>query len=132
MKFLLDTQCWLWLQVNPERIEAGTLGELESAASELYVSAASSWEIAIKFALGKLPLPEPPASYVPSRMEASGCRGLAIDHTHALAVAELPNHHRDPFDRLLIAQARVETMTLVTADRSLLAYDAPIRLVRAQ
>lgn len=127
MRFLLDTQCWLWLQVAPERFAPEVLGDLEIEENDLYLSAASSWEIAIKFALGKLPLPEPPQRYVPTRMQASGCRGLPVDHSHGLAVADLPPHHRDPFDRLLIAQSRLEGMTLVTADRSLLAYDAPIR-----
>lgn len=129
MRFLLDTQCWLWLQVSPERFDPGTLAEFESPDNDLYLSAASSWEIAIKYSLGKLPLPDPPGRYVPGRMEASGCRGLSIDHSHALDVAELPRHHRDPFDRLLIAQARVEAMLLVTADQVLLAYDVETRFV---
>jgi PIN domain nuclease of toxin-antitoxin system len=129
VKYLLDTQCWLWLQVRPERLGSELLAALESPANELFLSVASSWEIAIKFALGKLPLPEAPSRYVPSRMEASGSRGLAIDHSHALAVAELPPHHRDPFDRLLIVQSRLEAMTFVTADRALLVYDAAIQLI---
>ena len=66
-----------------------------------YLSAASSWEIAIKHAIGKLPLPEPPAVYVPERMRLSGFEGPAVSHVHALAVADLPPHHRDPFDRIL-------------------------------
>ena len=87
MKFLLDTQCWLWLQVSPERFDPGTLAELESQQNDIYLSAASSWEIAIKYGLGKLRLPDPPSRYVPARMEASDCRGLPVDHSHALAVA---------------------------------------------
>ena len=124
---LIDTQCWLWLQASPERLSAEVLALLENAATDLILSAASSWEIAIKYALGKLPLPEPPSRYVPSRIAASGTRGLAIEHAHTLRVAELPPHHRDPFDRLLIAQAQVEKLTLLTVDRQLARYDVSIR-----
>lgn len=72
---------------------------------------------------GPLPLPELPATYVPVRMRHSGVEGLAIEHVHALRVAAFPPHHRDPFDRLLIAQAQVERLTLVTADEAFDPYD---------
>ena len=94
------------------------------------LSAASSWEIAIKYALGKLPLPAPPPEYVPSRMQASGTGALPITHAHALHVASLPTHHRDPFDRLLVAQAQVESLPLLTADPQLGRYD--IELLAAE
>jgi PIN domain nuclease of toxin-antitoxin system len=123
---LLDTQCWLWMQAEPDRFSAETRKLLLSPGNELYLSAASSWEIAIKYALGKLPLPEPPASYVPSRMQTSGVIGLAIEHAHALRVDSLPPHHRDPFDRLLVAQAQLEDLSLVTADRVLAQYSITI------
>lgn len=127
MRFLLDTHCWLWLQTSPERLLPEVVSLLEDPANDLLLSAASSWEIAIKFALGKLPLPEPPLRYVPSRMIASGTSGLPVAHTHALRVAELPAHHRDPFDRILIAQAQIEKLTLVTVDRQFDPYDVSIR-----
>ncbi len=101
---------------------------LGARSNDLLLSAASSWEIAIKYAIGKLPLPQPPSVYVPTRMETSGTTGLPIQHSHSLRVAELPRHHRDPFDRLLIAQAQVERLTIVTADRQLERYDVDIRL----
>jgi len=109
MRILLDTHCWLWMQVSPEKLSAATRALLSSATTELYLSAASSWEIAIKWSLGKLPLPEPPVHYVPGRMARQGVKGLPI-------------HHRDPFDRLLIAQAQVEKLHLLTADGQLAAY----------
>jgi PIN domain nuclease of toxin-antitoxin system len=105
------------------------LSLLESPSNDLVLSAVSSWEISIKYALGKLSLPEPPSRYVPSRMTASGSRGLAIEHAHAVRVAELPPHHRDPFDRLLVAQAQIEKLILVTADRQFEPYDVDLRLV---
>jgi PIN domain nuclease of toxin-antitoxin system len=130
VKFLVDTHCWLWLQASPERLSPELLSQLENPGSDLLLSAASSWEIAIKYALGKLPLPEPPSRYVPRRMTASGTRGLAVEHAHTLRVAELPAHHRDPFDRLLIAQAQIEKLVLVTADRQFEHYDVKIRFAR--
>jgi PIN domain nuclease of toxin-antitoxin system len=125
MRLLLDTHVWLWLQQAPERL-GETLRMAEDPSNDLLLSAASTWEIAIKCRLGRLRLPEPPGTYVPSRMASSGVTPLAVEHAHALAVAELPDHHRDPFDRLLIAQSVQERAALVTADRALRAYDVEI------
>lgn len=128
MNFLLDTHCWLWLQTDRERLDAGFLETLAAPSTRRYLSAASVWEIAIKHAIGKLPLPEPPAIYVPERMRLSRVQELAITHAHALAVGLLPPHHRDPFDRVLVAQAQIEGLTLVTADSTFARYD--VRLVQ--
>ncbi len=125
VKFLVDTHCWLWLQTERRRFDPDLLETLADPATMRYLSAASVWEIAIKYAVGKLPLPEPPAVYVPERMRLSGFAGLAITPAHALAVAALPSHHRDPFDRVLVAQAGVEGLTLVTAHAMLERYDVP-------
>lgn len=86
-------------------------------------SAVSALEIAIKVSLGKLRLPQPPAEFVRSRVDALSMISLPVYQTHALHVAELPRHHRDPFDRLLIAQSQVENIPLMTADAALAAYD---------
>ena len=128
MKYLLDTRCWLWLQTDRERFDADLLESLAARTSQRYLSAASVWEIVIKHAIGKLPLPEPPAIYVPERLRVSGVRELPITHAHALAVGVLPPHHRDPFDRVLVAQARIEGLMLVTADSTFTHYD--VRLIR--
>lgn len=103
MKFLLDTHCWLWLQTDRSPFDADLLETLSAAASQRYLSAASVWEIAIKHAIGKLPLPEPPAVYVPERRRLNRVQGLALMPAHALAVAALPLHYRDSFDRALVA-----------------------------
>jgi PIN domain nuclease of toxin-antitoxin system len=108
---------------SPERIRRGARTLLEDADNVLHLSAVSSWEIAIKYRLGKLSLPVPPSTFVPTRMLRDGIVSLAVEHHHALAVADLPDHHRDPFDRLLVAQAKIEGMTLFTADRQLRAYE---------
>ena len=94
--------------------------------NETFLSAASSWEIAIKYALGRLELPEPPKTYVPSRLVRSGATAMRIEHAHVLQVAELPRHHKDPFDRLLIAQAQVEGLTIVTSDAVFERYDVRV------
>ena len=123
MRFLLDTHCWLWLQTLSGRIPDTLLKTLADPSSELYLSSASAWEIAIKYAAGRLPLPDPPTIYVPDRMRVSGTRALPVSHAHALAVTELPPRHRDPCDRVLVVQARLEGLTLVTADSVLERYD---------
>lgn len=97
-------------------------------ANHLVLSAASTWEIAIKYRLGKLPLPEPPDVFILPRLTRDGIEPLPIGHHHACAVTRLPLHHTDPFDRLLVAVAQLEGLTLVSADRQLLAYDVSVIL----
>lgn len=123
MNLLLDTHVFLWLQTEPDRL-GEHLHLVEDRHNDLLVSAASSWEIAIKYQLGKLPLPEAPERYVPHRVRAIGAHGIAVEHSHALAVANLPALHRDPFDRLLVAQALLLDLTLVTADPAVADYPA--------
>ncbi len=117
MRILLDTEAWLWSLTEPERLNAKARTLIADRANTLYLSAASSWEIAIKSALGKLPLPESPVTYIPSRMAAQGINSLPIEHAHALRIYDLPAHHRDPFDRLIIAQSQIENLPVMTADR---------------
>lgn len=122
MKLLLDTQSWLWWFAQPERLSEETISHIADESNELWFSVASIWEIGIKFAIGKLPLPESPDQYISSRMGQLGVRSLEITATHALKAAALPLHHRDPFDRMLIAQAQLEDMTIVSADAILKQY----------
>ena len=123
MRVLLDTRVWLWMQAAPHRLGPQAAALVSDTGNDLLLSAASSWEIAIKHALGKLRLPVPPREYVPSRMQASGTGALPITHAHALHVAALPPHHRDPFDRMLVAQASVESIPILTADAQIGRYD---------
>jgi PIN domain nuclease of toxin-antitoxin system len=123
VRILLDTQCWLWWFLLPDRLSGGAREAIAASRDPVYLSAASSWEIAIKVGLGKLKLPQPPARYVPSRLAEQGMNALPVEHAHALRVADLPPLHPDPFDRLLVAQAQIERMTLMTADAQILAYD---------
>ena len=123
MKVLLDTQAWLWMVAAPDRLSRRARRLVQRSDSELFLSAASAWEIAIKWSLGKLTLPADPVEYLQSRVAQSGVRPLPIRLEHAAQVARLPPHHRDPFDRLLIAQATVEDLVLLTADRQIEPYD---------
>lgn len=122
MRLLLDTHVFLWLLAEPERL-GPQLRTIEDPTNDLLLSAASSWEIAIKVRLGRLDLPNSPARYIPDRMRAIGAEPLAVEHAHALAVAELPMLHRDPFDRILVAQARHLRLRIVTADADIARYD---------
>lgn len=99
---------------------------LDDPQSTVLLSAASAWEIAIKYRLGKLARPQPPDVFVPERMRQTGTVALAVEHEQVLRVAGLADHHRDPFDRLLVAQAQSLRIPLVTADRQLAAYDVEL------
>lgn len=123
MRILLDTHAWLWTVSAPERLSAHARELVEGREHELYLSAASAWEMAIKYSQGKLRLPDPPLKYVPSRLEHFGILSLPVDQAHALNASALPAHHRDPFDRLLIAQAQLEHLPILTSDPVFAAYD---------
>ncbi len=125
---LLDTHVFLWLQTSPARV-AGIQERLEDPETTLWLSAASSWELAVKYALGRIPLPEPPHRYGPSRARASDVSLLEITHDDVFGVGDLPPHHADPFDRLLVSQARRRRLTLVTADQEMTRYAVPALLV---
>jgi len=122
---LLDTQVWLWMLAAPERL-GDARATLENADHELLLSAASSWEIAIKHDLGRLRLPQPPELFLPDRIRSSGVVPIAIEHVHALEASRLPKHHSDPFDRVLVAQARHLDVPIVTADPLIRVYDVAV------
>lgn len=126
MRYLLDTMVWLWSVGPTEMIGRAGLDVLNDGEQEVYLSAASAWEVAIKTKLGKFTLPEDPGRYVPKRLATQGIRSLPITQSHALKVYELHIHHRDPFDRLLIAQAIVEGITILTADRNFGKYPVDV------
>lgn len=129
MRLLLDTHAWLWLTSDPARLSRAATDAIRNSDTEVYLSVASTWEMSIKVGLGHLRLPEPILSYQTSRMARHRVRSLPVEHTHASRVADLPAHHRDPFDRLLVAQADQEGLTLVTADPAFAVYG--IRLLPA-
>ena len=120
MRLLLDTHVFLWAVLNDPRLTAAQASAISEG--ELYLSSASVWEIGIKRAIGKLDVPE---ELFDIAVDA-GCRPLPISWTHAKAAAALPLHHTDPFDRMLIAQARCEGLRLVSSDAKLAAYDVDL------
>jgi PIN domain nuclease of toxin-antitoxin system len=125
MRVLLDTHVVLWALLDSPKLSPVGRAAIEGA-DEVYVSAASMWEVAIKAGLGKLPVD---VSQLAAALGASGFLELYVTSEHAAFVAELPLHHRDPFDRLLIAQAMTEPLVLLTADSSLAQYTDLVRVV---
>jgi PIN domain nuclease of toxin-antitoxin system len=131
LNLLLDTQCLLWWFTAPEQLNSKAIEQIVDSDNALFFSVASAWEIAIKVGIGKLPLPEPVDTYVASRMQLLGAKYLDIVFPHACRVATLPLLHRDPFDRILVAQAQIERMTLVTADEILTQYSVDLLWAKA-
>lgn len=122
MRFLLDSHVLVWWQADDARLGPAARGVLADPESELVWSAASTWELGIKAATKRLTLPLPFALWVGSRVASLGGVHLPVSHDHAVAAAALPPHHRDPFDRMLVAQAVTEGLTLVSADPLLRQY----------
>ncbi len=123
MRLLLDTHVLLWALENESRLGLGAREVIANSENAVWVSIASAWEIAIKTGIGRLELDGSPEEIFPTEIDRANLQLLPISLDHALAVRTLPHHHRDPFDRLLISQARAEGLTLVTADRVFSAYD---------
>ena len=126
MRLLLDTHAFLWLRTAPARLSGAAREALATPENEVYLSVVSAWELAIKEARGKLGFARPFEVIVPEMIAATEARELAIERRHALRVARLPLHHHDPFDRMLIAQAQVEGLTILTADPQFRRYDVEV------
>ena len=122
MNLLLDTHAFLWWVAASGELSRKAKSAIGSARNECFVSVASGWEIAIKVSLGKLRIEGALDRFLPEQLAANGFRALAIDLKHAARVATLPFHHRDPFDRLLVAQALEEDLAIVTADPVISKY----------
>jgi PIN domain nuclease of toxin-antitoxin system len=116
VRLLLDTQALLWWLGKSRRLGRQAHDAIADPESDIWVSAAAVWEIVIKMALGRLTITEPPEVCIPREMDQLGFQPLSVSIGHALAVRLLPLHHADPFDRILIAQARTEGLTVVTSD----------------
>lgn len=130
MRLLVDTHVWLWQGADVKRLGSQTRALLEDRGNELYLSIASIWELSIKVAAGKLRLPLDFKPFVETRLGKSEACLLNVSLNHALAVRELQPIHGDPFDRMLVCQARCESMTLVTADSRLFGY--PVKTLDAR
>jgi PIN domain nuclease of toxin-antitoxin system len=123
VKYLLDTHAVLWWFEGSNRFKKTLRGSLADRINTVFISAVTTWEISINAALGKLTLPAAPKNYLTPRIDKAGFTLLPIVAEHTYEVFDLPLHHLDPFDRLLIAQARANDLTIVTADRMFAQYD---------
>jgi PIN domain nuclease of toxin-antitoxin system len=122
LKLLLDTHALLWFLTDDGSLSASAKASIETLGNSVFVSPASYWEIAIKISLGKYRLPEPLSVFMRRELANNEFSILPIAIDHAARVAELPFHHRDPFDRLIVAQALVEEMPIISVDLALDAY----------
>ncbi len=123
MKFLLDTHSFLWFIEGHTKLSSTARTLIEEQTNQPFLSIASIWEMAIKISMGKLHLTQPIELHVPYHLQANGIKLLGIDIAHVALVATLPYHHRDPFDRLLIAQAMHERIPIVGIDTAFDDYD---------
>lgn len=127
MRVLLDSHVFLWwVSEGGRQLTAKAVELIEDPGTEVYVSAVTGYEVASKAARGRLELPAPAETYVPNRMRRHGFLGLAIDLPHAVQAGTLPPIHRDPWDRILVAQAQIEAMPIVTADPIIGQYDVDV------
>ena len=122
MRLLVDTHAFLWFILDDPQLSSAADSLISDPSNEIEVSPASYWEIAIKISLGKYSLPEPYEAFMNRQIEANDFRILHIEPKHTAAVSTMPFHHRDPFDRLIVAQATVEQIAVVSIDSALDAY----------
>lgn len=126
MKALLDTHVFLWWVMDDERLTPYIRDFIADEGNDLFLSSASCWEIAIKTKIGRLKLPDNPEKFIPDQMIANNITGLPIQSVHALHVYNLPDHHRDPFDRILVAQSGIERIPIITSDPLFADYDVKV------
>jgi PIN domain nuclease of toxin-antitoxin system len=119
---LLDTCTFLWWVADDAHVPETVRTRLRDPEEQVFLSSVSVWEVCLKFALGRLPLPVAPADYVPDRRKRLGIAPLSLDETDVVNVTKLPSLHRDPFDRMLVAQAIARGLTIVTPDPAVQAY----------
>ena len=123
MKFLLDTHSFLWWITDSRLISKTAKKIISDSNNALFWSSASSWEVAIKYKLGRLMLPEAPELFIPAELVKNRIEFLPIVDEHSFRAGQLPIHHRDPFDRMLIAQAQIEDMKIISNDHQISFYD---------
>lgn len=127
MKLLLDTHIFLWFILNNDRLPELLRASIEEETNEVFLSTVSVWEIAVKYQLNRLPLPKPPAVFIPEQRALSRIQSLPLDEASATHLQQLPPHHSDPFDRMLICQALTHDLTFVSVDAAVQKY--PVKLL---
>jgi PIN domain nuclease of toxin-antitoxin system len=126
VRLLLDTHAFLWWVTDDDRLTDRAAEAIADGANDVYFSAASTWEIAVKAGLGRVRLPDDAWAFTPDQLERNAFQALPVHVAHAVAVIALPDLHRDPFDRMLVAQAISEDLTIVTGDQEIARYPAPV------
>jgi len=126
MKYLLDTHAFLWWITDDDSLSNRAREIIRDGRNELFLSAASGWEIAIKAGIGRLDLQGEPEKLIPEQMLLNEIQGLPVQMSHALHVHALPEHHRDPFDRMLVAQCQLEEMPIITSDPQIAEYEIEV------
>ncbi len=126
MRYLLDTHVLIWWITEDKRLSPSAAESIQSRKNILYWSTASSWEMSIKWALGRLKLVEPLEFLIPAELTKNQIEIMPIENEHAILAGQLPFHHKDPFDRMLIAQAQFESMGIITDDSKFKLYEADI------
>ena len=126
MKYLLDTHAFLWWITDDDSLSNRAREIIRDGRNELFLSAASGWEIAIKAGIGRLDLQAEPEKLIPEQMLLNEIQGLPVQMSHALHVHALPEHHRDPFDRMLVAQCQLEEMPIITSDPQIAEYEIEV------
>jgi len=126
MKVLLDTHTFLWWITDDDRLSSTAREIITNGDNELFLSAATGWEISIKAQLGRIKLPKEPHSFIAEQLRLNSIQSLPIHMSHALHIYSLPNHHRDPFDRMIIAQAQLEDLPILTMDSQIARYQIKV------
>jgi PIN domain nuclease of toxin-antitoxin system len=126
MKYLLDTNTFLWWITDSDSLSGHVREIIRDGRNMLFLSAASGWEITIKASLGRLKLPDRPENVIPEQMSLNDIQGLPVQMSHVLHVHTLPEHHRDPFDRMLVAQCQLEEMPIITSDPQIAQYNVEV------
>ena len=126
MRLLLDTHTFLWWNTEDPQLSSRARELIEDGQNEIFLSAASAWEISIKTAKGKLVLPESPSQYILNRMGLYRFQPLPVHISHAVRIHDLPPHHNDPFDRLLVAQSQIESLSLISMDTHIRKYEVEV------
>ena len=126
MRYLLDTHAFIWFISDDHRLSKKAESTIRNRSNEIYFSAASAWEISIKMALGRLSIKAEIESFLLAQLLENGFLSLPITISHATYIIKLPDIHKDPFDRILVAQSKIEDMTLISCDRMVRQYDVKV------
>jgi PIN domain nuclease of toxin-antitoxin system len=126
MKALLDTHTFLWWITDDPKLSLRVRGIMSDGENEIFISAVTGWEIAIKTQIGRLKLPDEPQRFILEQLKINGMKSLPIEMRHALHISTLPIHHQDPFDRMLIAQAQLEELPVLSSDPEFGKYEVTI------